>query len=280
MKSLIYLVVSATMFGVVLTSCNKEDDNPKEFTVTFETSNGGSTVVPQNVKKGGKVIKPEEAPTRSGYVFVEWFKEAVWTNEWEFDTDIVTTNVTLYAKWIADENDIEINDIISGNLVEIKATVENARNDIVTVKARIYSLIGFPDDGWHWAEYILASVKYENDSFAMSFPATVPDEYLWTNVTEGIPISDTKAKWGRVTIDAYNSDGKMLGSFYLVGKECAIEYMYSDRSFTEKGTTYYGYEFDCSYEKGWNITYLSYWKRATQKPINESFKWKFSERAY
>jgi len=176
-----------------------------------------------------------------------------------------------------DDNKDEVTGITENNLVEIKAEVVSGRSDIAIVVARIISLIDFPNDGWHWAEYVLDSVKYKNGGFKMSFPETVPDEYLRTNITEGIPLSDSQAKWGRVTIEAYNSAGKYLGGFFLAGKDWSIEYMYSNRSFTEKGKIEDGLEFDCSYKKGWNVIYTNYWKRTTQKPLNENFKWYLAE---
>ena len=75
-------------------SCNK--DNVK-FTVFFN-SNEGTAVPPQIVIDGKKATKPED-PTRSGYTFMAWQKDAGLTNEWKFDIDVVTEDVTLYAKW-------------------------------------------------------------------------------------------------------------------------------------------------------------------------------------
>ena len=81
--------------------CVSEYNNyPKEFTVTFETGVVGNTIAPQIVKTGEKAIKPEKEPTRSGYIFLGWY---TLTNEWVFDTNVVTADVTLYAKWIATE---------------------------------------------------------------------------------------------------------------------------------------------------------------------------------
>ena len=68
-----------------------------KFTVTFN-SNGGSTVNPQQVEKDKTVPKPTD-PTRSGYTFDAWYKESACTNKWDFGTDTVTENITLYAKW-------------------------------------------------------------------------------------------------------------------------------------------------------------------------------------
>lgn len=70
------------------------------YTVTFN-SQGGSAIAAQTVTNGSKVTKPAD-PTRNGYSFGGWFKDAACTNEWKFDSDIVTGNVTLYAKWNAD----------------------------------------------------------------------------------------------------------------------------------------------------------------------------------
>ena len=99
-KNISYSIVLVIIFCAVLTACNKSDDNPteKEFTVSFN-SNGGTEVPPQTIKKGEKAVKPETAPTLNGYMFVTWYKETDLKTEWKFDTDTVTTNITLYAEW-------------------------------------------------------------------------------------------------------------------------------------------------------------------------------------
>ena len=70
---------------------------PTTYTVTFN-SQSGSSVSSQNVEDGKKVSKPAD-PTRTGYTFGGWYKESGCTNAWNFDTDVVTTAITLYAKW-------------------------------------------------------------------------------------------------------------------------------------------------------------------------------------
>jgi uncharacterized repeat protein (TIGR02543 family) len=69
-------------------------------TVTFD-SQGGSVVDSQKVDHDGKPTKPM-APTRTGYTFDAWFKESGCTNAWDFDSDKVTSDVTLFAKWTPD----------------------------------------------------------------------------------------------------------------------------------------------------------------------------------
>ena len=91
MKRLIlnYLVIVVL---TVCTSCNKET-----FTVTFE-SNGGSNVATQNISLGNKVEKPQN-PTKDLHTFVTWYNDAGLTREWIFSADVVTADMTLYAKW-------------------------------------------------------------------------------------------------------------------------------------------------------------------------------------
>jgi uncharacterized repeat protein (TIGR02543 family) len=96
-----FLVISA-LVAVIFTSCDEEENNPKEFTVSFN-SNEGSAVSSQTVKEGEKVTKPAPDPIRNGYEFAAWYKEAGLMSEWQFDTDVVTADITLHAKW--DEDD-------------------------------------------------------------------------------------------------------------------------------------------------------------------------------
>ena len=69
----------------------------KRFKVTFD-SQGGSIVSDQYIEKDGKVTRPTN-PTKEGYDFIGWYKEASYSTQWDFDTNTVTGNMTLYAKW-------------------------------------------------------------------------------------------------------------------------------------------------------------------------------------
>ena len=91
------VIVANMIFYSILMSCSEKNANPKEFTVFFN-SNEGSEVQPQTVKEGEKIIRPDD-PIFNGYEFSGWYKETAFTNDWEFNTDIVIADMTLYAKW-------------------------------------------------------------------------------------------------------------------------------------------------------------------------------------
>ncbi|MFJ7733345.1 InlB B-repeat-containing protein [Lysinibacillus sp. NPDC097231] len=68
-----------------------------EHMLSFE-SNGGTAVSSQTIAYNEKAIKPQ-SPIRIGYIFEGWYKEQTFTTQWNFDTDVVTEDTKLYAKW-------------------------------------------------------------------------------------------------------------------------------------------------------------------------------------
>ncbi|AKL96977.1 surface protein [Clostridium aceticum] len=72
-----------------------------QYTVTFD-SQGGSPVDDVSVNYDNLISAPI-APTKEGYTFGGWYKDALYLNQWNFSTDVVTTDITLYAKWDINE---------------------------------------------------------------------------------------------------------------------------------------------------------------------------------
>lgn len=81
---------------LVLVNCEISDEQ-KLYNVSFD-SNGGSAVDNVTVADGG-LLKAPAVPTKTGYSFDGWYKEAVFTTAWDFDNDTVTGDITLYGKW-------------------------------------------------------------------------------------------------------------------------------------------------------------------------------------
>lgn len=77
------------------------------FTVTFET-NGGSAVQPLTVINGKTFARPED-PTKSEYGFIGWYSDSAFTKSYVFGTEVVTQDITLYARWgQSAENEFEV----------------------------------------------------------------------------------------------------------------------------------------------------------------------------
>ncbi|WP_159638974.1 InlB B-repeat-containing protein [Erysipelothrix anatis] len=71
---------------------------PEVYTIHF-VSNGGTTVQPINNAPYGQLLVEPDEPFRDGFGFGAWYKDTQLTEIWDFDKDIVTESMTLYASW-------------------------------------------------------------------------------------------------------------------------------------------------------------------------------------
>lgn len=94
-KLLMITLVMSILF--ILTSCFT-DNTVKEYTVTFETD-GGTIIEAVKVESGKKLTLPED-PEKEEYVFMGWYLDATFDTEVD-NTYVVTTDITIYAKWEA-----------------------------------------------------------------------------------------------------------------------------------------------------------------------------------
>ena len=70
------------------------------YTVTFDNNGEGTySRTIENVPSGSMIGEPIPAPTADGSTFGGWYKETGCTNAWNFATDVVSSDKTLYAKW-------------------------------------------------------------------------------------------------------------------------------------------------------------------------------------
>ncbi len=71
----------------------------KELKLIEFNAAGGQQKTYAYVAQMNMSVLPPEPPTKEGYSFAGWYDED-YEREWDFDTDKVTENITLYAKWI------------------------------------------------------------------------------------------------------------------------------------------------------------------------------------
>jgi uncharacterized repeat protein (TIGR02543 family) len=75
------------------------NDTTISYQVTFTANSGSPEPETQTVVQGGRAVEPS-AMTRSGYQFDGWYTNSACTPPaWEFDTDTVNADITLYAGW-------------------------------------------------------------------------------------------------------------------------------------------------------------------------------------
>ncbi len=115
------------------------------YTVTFD-SQGGSAVAPlTNVSYGSTISAPAD-PTRTGYTFAGWYKDAACTNAWVFATDTVTDNITLYAKWTINTYTLSTSQVGEG-------TVSKNPSQETYDYGTSVELTATPSLGWHFVSW-------------------------------------------------------------------------------------------------------------------------------
>ena len=74
------------------------------YKVTFNTSRAGDgkTVPAQDVMHGGKVTDPGYTPTKKGLVFYGWCVDADKNRVWDFDKDVVTSDLVIWAVFVSE----------------------------------------------------------------------------------------------------------------------------------------------------------------------------------
>ena len=183
-RAAIALTVAVMAFG---SSC-KDDDNsktpPKEFTVSFN-SNGGNEVAAQTVVEGDKATKPIN-PTKDGFTFVAWYKDNnTFADEWNFATETVTADVTLFANWSAVTFEVTFNS--NGGSAVSKQTV--AQGGKADKPAPDPTKEGFNFAGWFT----------DNNTFANEWDFAV--HTVTEDITLFVKWTEISGSWVNITAD-------------------------------------------------------------------------------
>ena len=92
------------------------------FTVYFHTFNG-TYISSKQVPKNTLVNRPTN-PTKDGYLFGSWYSDTSFNKEWNFSTNTVTKNMTLYSKWVGQGYIVSFN-TNGGDVIQDQAVVYN-----------------------------------------------------------------------------------------------------------------------------------------------------------
>ena len=169
--------------------------NPPTDAITIKFNlNGGSFYSSSEeikISKNSLITKPEN-PTKSGCVFLGWTKENNGDTYWNYDTDIATTSITLYAKWeeATDSNSVLLKFESNGGTTinEQRLLIGNSAS-----KPTDPTKEGYLFDGW-----------YSDSAFNKIFNF---ETLISSNKT-------IYAKWAKkYTVNFYNYDNKLLKSY-------------------------------------------------------------------
>ena len=89
--------------------------------MNFNLNGSDAQIDTQIVDKNGKATQPTD-PTRNGYIFMGWYTDAEGATKFDFNTPI-TENITLYAKWVKDNED-------KGNIDKENKNIDNSSTEL------------------------------------------------------------------------------------------------------------------------------------------------------
>ncbi len=112
------------------------------YTVKFYT-NGGTSVKSQKVENGKKATKPA-APTKTGYVFLNWYKDKDYKELYKFN-EPVTGDITIYAKFSPKSYKLNFNAFGGTCDTETKSVTYN----VAVGKLPTPEKENFTFDGWY-----------------------------------------------------------------------------------------------------------------------------------
>lgn len=74
---------------------------------------------------GSKITKPSIEPKLEGYKFEGWYKDSSYKTKWDFTTDTISSNITLYAKFVKNEEPSNsFNDVFSNLSIKSQLTFD------------------------------------------------------------------------------------------------------------------------------------------------------------
>ncbi len=187
-------------------------------TVAFE-SNGGTEFDVQNVKFGTSATMP--TPVREGYEFKGWFENSNLTRAFDFAAPI-TKDVTLYAKWAAnDATEYTIEYYLSnddGTDYTLTESVTEYASSGEMVHARVLDFDGFHQNESHKDSKVIGTVApdgslvlkvyYDRNPFVITFDTNGGDVMEPVKVKFNKTLGNVKAtKTGYVFVGWYTEAG-------------------------------------------------------------------------
>lgn len=127
-------------------------------------SNGGTSVPSQTVTLSNPLTYP--IPTRTGYVFAGWYKDSSLLTAFNF-TEVLSSDITLYAKWIAPtktyESVVSLNSPTGTTIAYSSSLTYYAFYSLVNQEIKVYSTGSGDVVGLIYNHY-LAEMKRDDDS--------------------------------------------------------------------------------------------------------------------
>lgn len=198
-----------------------------QYVVTFDSMEGSA--VPSVTIQYDTLMPAPGVPTRDGYTFAGWFREESYSNEWNFATNKVSKDMTLYAKWIPSE-----------------ATIEFESNGGTTVA----KLVGLT--GQELAQTTMPGVEKDGHLFNGWYKESEFSGDVITSLPETFPPGNTKyyASW---QINQYLVTFEENGGNELSDLTQDYDTLIAEPIIARSGYLFEGWYLDAEYDEQWDF---------------------------
>ena len=227
-----------------------------EYTVSFDEGSAGTAIESMTVKGGKKAEAPAD-PAKDGYSFIGWFQDAGLTESFDFASDKVQGDMTLYAGWDKNTGDTPSNPGNDKDFSSLRSpgSQEDAYEYSAffrpekdgTSQPFVGDTMPYFEDGTYYIYYL----KEAGDSYNHSvYLATTTDFVTYTEVDA--PVLEANRDGGQ---DSWIGTGSVVKSgdkyyFFYTGHGNGAVLEYAEKVMVAVGDT------PTSFEKleGWEIT--------------------------
>nr|WP_173023491.1 MULTISPECIES: InlB B-repeat-containing protein [unclassified Pseudoflavonifractor] len=216
---------------------------PAQMELTLDLQDGG-TPEKSTVTEGSLVKKPAD-PVRAGHEFLGWTRDADGAKAWNFETDKVYANLTLYAQWRALSGDNAITSFVFQGFEDCPGTIDAVNHTVSVVLPAGTDLKNplSPAIGLHEK----ADVKPQN-GFGVTFESGVARDYTVTAENGDIQVwkvTVTVMAEGSHRITWHANGGAPVPTQTAVG---AGESIAAPAAMTRSGYTFGGWYLDETFE--------------------------------
>jgi len=176
-------------FASVVNQMNGKTEEVK-FTVTFDTD-GGSSVESQSVLQYMSAVKPEEDPTKEGFVFSHWAAEGS-TEEFDFAATAIQSDITLKAIFVTPCK-VTIGECEHGSVSVSKTNAMSGSEIVVTAT---------PDIGYKLKAILVDGEEIEGDTFIITGDVVVSAIFVEDENYVAITVGD--CEHGSISVDKDN----------------------------------------------------------------------------
>jgi uncharacterized repeat protein (TIGR02543 family) len=222
------------------------------------------------VKNGERVEKLDD-PEKEGHIFDGWFSDEACTTEWNFDTDVVTADTDLYAKWDRKSYTVTFQDH-DGVVISTQSALYGDAVEAADPAREGYDFIGWGADLSNITSDLTVTAQYEPTVYTVTFEdwdgtpldtqsvthgamaaAPTPPTRLgydftgWSadinNITSNLTITAQYAKSNVIIIDQPGdytfSGGEITGDLYITSNDVHIDNLVLHGNLYAKGTNIY-----------------------------------------